>query len=150
MGQETNMRPCIHSVIAITLGLVCAVPAAAERPDEAAIGEAIAHYFQGQATGDGEHYRQAFHPDAKLFFVQDGKVVQWTLEEYVGRSPGKPAADEAKRKRGIDSIDIAGDAAVVKVSLDYPTVRFTDYMSMLEVDGRWWIVNKTFHRQARP
>jgi hypothetical protein len=144
------MRPHIHHVIIpIALVLACAVPTAAQRPDEAAIREAIEHYFQGQATGDGEHYRQAFHPDAKLFFVQDGKVDQWTLEEYIGRSPGKPAADEAKRQRRIDRIDVAGDAAVVKLTLDYPTVRFTDYMSMLEVDGRWWIVNKTFHRQPR-
>jgi hypothetical protein len=137
-------------IISLTLFFVASAPALAQPSEEAAIREAIEHYFQGQATGNGEHYRQAFHPDAKLFFVQNGEIVQWTLAEYIARSPGQPAADEAQRKRRIESIDLDGNAAVVKLTLDYPTVRFTDYMSMLEVDGRWWIVNKTFHRQPRP
>ncbi|HYP02166.1 MAG TPA: nuclear transport factor 2 family protein [Pyrinomonadaceae bacterium] len=52
--------------------------------------------------------------------------------------------DEAQRKRSIESIDITGNAAVVKVLLDYPSARLTEYMSMLKIDGEWKIVNKTF------
>ena len=37
----------------------------------------------------------------------------------------------------------------MKLKLDYPKVVFTDYMSMLKVDGRWVIVNKTFHAKPR-
>jgi hypothetical protein len=37
----------------------------------------------------------------------------------------------------------------VKLTLDYPKVVFTDYMSMLKVDGRWVIVNKTFYAKQR-
>jgi hypothetical protein len=134
--------------ILILLSLVCA-PALAQTSEEAAVREAIQHYFQGHATGQGEHFRKVFHPDSKLFFIRDGKVTQWTAEEYISRAPGKPPEDEARRKRTIDSVDISGNAAFVKITLDYPKVVFTDYMSMLKVDGRWVIVNKTFHAKPK-
>ena len=137
------------SFAVLALLFVTCTPALAQDSEEAAVRAAIEHYFQGHATGQGEHYRKVFHPDAKLFFIRDGKLTQWTSEEYISRASGKPAADEAQRKRRIDSIDIAGNAAFVKLTLDYPHVIFTDYMSMLKIDGQWKIVNKTFHSQPR-
>jgi hypothetical protein len=134
---------------ALTLLLFLCAPAPAQESEEAAVRAAIEHYFQGHATGQGEHFRKVFHPDAKLFFIRDGKLTQWTSEEYISRAAGKPAADEAQRKRRIDSVDITGDSAFVKLTLDYPSVVFTDYMSMLKIDGRWMIVNKTFHARRR-
>jgi hypothetical protein len=134
---------------AVTLLLLLCAPAPAQESEEAAVRAAIEHYFQGHATGQGEHFRKVFHPDAKLFFIREGKLTQWTSEEYISRAAGKPAADEAQRKRRIDSIDITGDSAFVKLTLDYPGVVFTDYMSMLKIDGRWMIVNKTFHAKRR-
>lgn len=117
--------------------------------EDAAVRAAIEHYFRGHATGDGAHHRNAFHPEGRLVFVRDGKFMQWTSDEYIGRSSGKPAADEAQRKRVIDWIDVTGDAAVVKLRLLYPEVTFTDYMSLLKIDGTWKIVNKTFHVERK-
>ncbi len=122
---------------------------AAQDPEEAAVRAAIEHYFRGHSTGQGEHFRKVFHPDSKLYAVRDGKFWTLTSEEYAARASGKPAADEAQRKRTIDSIDIAGNAAFVKLTLDYPKVVFTDYMSMLKIDGQWKIVNKTFYAKPR-
>ncbi|HYP29483.1 MAG TPA: nuclear transport factor 2 family protein [Blastocatellia bacterium] len=136
-------------VTVLALFIISLTPALAQDSEEAAIRETIQHYFQGHATGNGEHFRKAFHPDAKLFFIRDGKLTQWTSEEYIARASGKPAADEAQRKRRVDSIDVSGNAAVVKVTLDYPSVVFTDYMSMLKVDGQWKIINKTFYAKPR-
>jgi Putative lumazine-binding len=137
-------------ITAVTLFFISLTPALAQDSEDAAIRETIQHYFQGHATGNGEHFRKAFHTDAKLFFIREGKLTQWTSEEYIARANGKPAADEDQRKRKIDSIDISGNAAIVKVTLDYPKVVFTDYMSMLKIDGQWKIVNKTFYAKPRP
>lgn len=117
--------------------------------EDAAIRAAIEHYFQGHATGVGDHFRKVFHPESKLFFVREGKVTTRTSEEYINGASGKPAADEAQRQRRIDWIDVAGDAAMVKITLTYPAVTFTDYMSMLKVDGEWKIVNKLFHAERK-
>ncbi|HET6671165.1 MAG TPA: nuclear transport factor 2 family protein [Pyrinomonadaceae bacterium] len=125
------------------------LPARAQNAEDAAVRQAIEHYFRGHATGQGEHFRKVFHPDAKLFAVRDGKYWQLTSEEYISRAPGKPAADEAQRKRSVESVDISGNAAIAKVVLDYPQVKFTDYMSLLKIDDQWMIVNKTFYSEPK-
>ena len=122
----------------------------AQERDEAGVRQAIEYYFQGHATGNGEHHKKAFHPEAKLFWIREGQFTQRTSAEYIAGSSGKPAADEAQRKRSITMIDITGNAAVAKVVLDYPQVRFTDYMSLLKIDGEWKIVNKTFVAEQKP
>lgn len=135
---------------AISLSVVTSLlPTRAQNAEEAAVRQALDYYVQGHATGQGEYFRKAFHTDAKLFAVRDGKYWQLTSEEYIARAPGKPADDEAQRKRSIEAIDISGNAAVAKVVLDYPQVKFTDYMSLLKMDGQWRIVNKTFYAEPK-
>jgi hypothetical protein len=119
-------------------------------PQINAIRTAVNHYFQGHATGDGSHFAKVFHPDAKLYWIgPDGTVMQRTSAEYIKGASGKPAADEAQRKRRIVSVDITGNIAMVKVELDYPAVKFTDIFSMVESKGQWWIVNKTYYADRK-
>ena len=140
-----------------TLVMLAAVTAASAStsaqsasPQENAVRAAVNHYFQGHATGDGAHFAKVFHPDAKLFWIgPDGTVMQRTAAEYIKGAPGKPAADEAQRKRRIVSVDITGNIAMVKVELDYPAVKFTDIFSMVESKGQWWIVNKTYYADRK-
>ena len=135
---------------AVAVGAAVWLPARAESAEEAAVRAAVGHYLRAHATGLGEHHRKVFHPEAKLFAVREGKFWQLTSEEYISRSPGKAADDEAQRRRSIESVDITGNAAVAKVVLDYPQVKFTDYMSLLKIDGEWRIVNKTFYAEQKP
>src|SRR5688572_31623440 len=115
-------------IAALVLAATGAVllPARAQNAEEAAVRQALEHYFRGHATGQGEHFRKVFHPEAKLFAVREGKFWQLTSEDYIARAPGKAPADEAQRRRSVESVDVAGDAAVAKVVLDYPNVKFTD------------------------
>lgn len=135
---------------AISISVVTSLlPTRAQNAEEAAVRQALDYYIQGHATGQGEHFRKAFYTDARLFAVRDGKYWQLTSEEYIARAAGKPADDEAQRKRSIEAIDITGNAAVAKIVLDYPQVKFTDYMSLLKIDGQWRIVNKTFYAEPK-
>ena len=144
------MKKLILSVALLAAASLAVLPfARAQNAEEAAVRAAIEHYFRAHATGLGEHHRKVFHPEAKLFFVNEGKFTQRTSEEYIAGSPGKPAADEAQRKRTIEMIDITGDAAVAKLVLDYPNAKLTDYMSLLKIDGEWRIVNKIFTREMK-
>jgi hypothetical protein len=143
----------MRNLLTLSLLLLFVMPLLAEGPgagaEDAAVRAAIEHYFQGHATGDGAHFRKVFHPESKLFFMREGKFAQRTSEEYIAGAPGKPAADEAQRKRTIDWIDVTGDTAVVKLTLTYPAVTFTDYMALLKIDGEWKIVNKLFHADRK-
>ena len=47
-------------------------------------------------------------------------------------------------------VDAEGDAGAGKVELDYPTVRYVDYFTLLRINGEWKIVNKIFARFPRP
>lgn len=116
----------------------------AQNAEEAAARVPLENYLKGHATGDGDYMRKAFHPEAKVFSYRDGKLNQMTSAEFATRFTGKPAADEAQRKRWIESVKITGNAGFGVIVLDYPTAKLTDYMSLLKVDGEWKIINKTF------
>ncbi len=126
-------------------------PAAAQDPisEEATVRVPLENYLKGHATGDSTYFKKAFHPEAKLFWIRDGKFTQRTSATYISGASGKPADDEAQRKRSIASIDITGNSAVAKIMLDYPNALVTDYMSLLKVDGEWKIVNKIFNVQPK-
>ena len=115
--------------------------------DEAAIRAAIENYFRAHATGDGTYIAKVFHPELRMMFVRDNAFMMRTRDEYISGFSGKPAEDEAQRKRSIEMIDITGNAAVAKIKLDYPKTTLTDYFSLLKVEGEWKVVNKIFHAE---
>lgn len=122
----------------------------ADEKEKAAARIPLENYLKGHETGNPEYMKKAFYTEGKLIFVRDGKYTTRTFEEYIaGMKDGKPAADEANRKRWIESIDISGNSGVGKIILDYPNGKFTDYMTLLKIDGEWKIVNKSFHLEPK-
>ena len=56
------------------------------------------------------------------------------------KSKGSARADR------IVSIDFSGPAtAIAKVECQIPPRYFTDYLTLLKVDGRWQVISKSFH-----
>jgi len=110
--------------------------------------DAIELYFQAHALGDGDYIRRAFAPDARIEFVENGQLKQWTREEFAQRFHG-PAADESRRVRRIESLDVSGTAASAVVTLDYPQVLFRDHLSLLKIGDHWKIVHKVFSAERR-
>lgn len=129
--------------------LTIATPALAQEKDEAGARAAVNHYLAGHATGSPDEFRAAFHPKAMLYWNRDGAFAERTSGDYIAGASGKPAADEAQRRRSIESLDVTGNAAMAKVVLDYPSVRFTDYLSLVKADGEWRIVNKIFNVERK-
>ena len=123
--------------------------ASVESAEAAAARVPLENYIQAHATGNPEFIRKAFHTEAKVMAFRDGKLTNLTAEEFAGRFNGKPAADEAQRKRRIENVEITGNAGVAKIVLEYPTVTFTDYMSLLKVGDEWKIVNKVFYAEPK-
>ena len=138
-------------LLAVVLGVFGVVRSSIQAPaDLAAARVPLENYIQGHATGNGDFMRKAFHPDAKVMSFRDGKLASMTAEEFASRFNGKPAADEAQRKRRIEAVEITGNAGSAKIVLDYPTVTYTDYMSLLKVGDEWKIVNKVFYAEPKP
>ena len=140
----------------ITISICCVfalcfgVKVWADEKEKEAAKVPLENYLKGHATGNPEFMRKAFHTEGKLIFIRDGKYTTRTFEEYInGMKDGKPAPDENKRERWIESVEVTGNAATGKVILDYPTVKFVDYMTMLKIDGEWKIVNKSFYAEPK-
>lgn len=104
------------------------------------------HYFAAHATGSGESLRGVFVEEGRMFWAADGQLRSRASTEYINGFSGKPAADEAQRRRRILAVDVTGDVAVAKAELDYPEVRLVDYFILVRAGGNWKIVSKAFQR----
>ena len=134
---------------AINISAQTDTPKTAGKTEREAVKVPLENYIKAQATGNGDYIRQAFHKDGRIMAFRDGKMTNLSVEEFAGRFNGKAADDEAKRKRSFEIVEIVGNAAIARVILDYPTVKFTDFMSLLKVDGEWKIVNKSFYAEPK-
>jgi metallo-beta-lactamase class B len=109
---------------------------------------AIERYFKAHALGDGATIKQVFTSDAKIAFVDQGELKQWSTEEFAKRFHG-PASDEYRRVRRVERLEVDAATANAVLSLDYPKVLFKDRMSLLNIGGEWKIVSKVFSAKQR-
>ena len=113
-------------------------------PADSAVRSVVERYLHGLKFNDTLSLRDAFWPEARLFFVgKDGRIGQLTQEQWYASFAGSVGHEEQGDLR-IAAIDITGDAASVKVVEDYSRSRYTDYVSLLFFNRRWWIVNKIY------
>lgn len=141
------MKRSIYVLATIILSLAVGY---GQTSDKDAVRVPLENYIKGHETGNGEYMKKAFHTEGNLIFIRDGKYTTRSFADYIAGMTGKPAADEAKRKRSIEAIDVTGNAAVARIVLDYPTVKFVDYMTLLKIEGEWKIVNKSFFAEPKP
>ena len=142
------MTPMLSLRLA-ALALLFGAPAAlAQTADLGAVREPLDLYLRGQAEGDGDFMRRAFHPDARIVSLSDGEVSGRSAEAFAALFTNGPAPDEADRHRRIVSLDVTGDVAVAKLELDYPRAFLTDYMTLVRTASGWRILHKAFTRSA--
>ncbi len=137
-----NHRPI--ALLTILLLSLSVVAQESQDSEEVQVRATVNQYLKGHATGDPAEMRKAFLPTAHIEGIRDGKFVSWTLDEYCSRFRGRPAPDEASRKRTIDSVDVSGTAAMARATLIHGATTFTDYFVLLKVEGEWKIANKVY------
>lgn len=154
MPSPLRLRLASLAVLALALPAHAAAQApstiVAQVNEEAAVRAAIEAYLRSHATGEGSHVAGVFHPILQMLWVANDTLVRRTAAEFIGGFRGMPAADEARRRRWIASVDVFGTAAAARVVLDYPTVTFVDFFTLLKIEGEWKIVSKTFASQPKP
>jgi len=100
-----------------------------------------------------EAVRRGFHPGFEMLMLQNdslGKLPIYTWIENLERANrANPLPDDHAPTTSARylSVDVTGDAAVVKFELirDEKVV-FTDYLSLYRFTDGWKIVGKVFHR----
>ena len=115
--------------------------------ERAAIGAVIQTYLDGLYEGDAVKLAEAFHPASALTSEDGGRLVVMprdTWLEWVRKRPA-PKAQGLSRHDEVLSVDQASPTtAFVKLRCAIPPRFFTDYLSMLKIDGRWQVAQKVF------
>ncbi|MBN9540744.1 MAG: nuclear transport factor 2 family protein [Reyranella sp.] len=114
-----------------------------------AIEKVLQVYFDGLYEGDTKKLGEAFHPSAHLYSADaGGKAADLPRADWFKAVESRPSgkAKGSARADRIVSIDFAGPAtAFAKVECQLPPRYFTDYLTLLKVDGRWQVISKSFH-----
>lgn len=148
--MRTSRRSLL--LVATTLAFITAASAHAQ-PAAAAtqqVRTVVEHYLHGLKHNDVASLKQAFWPDAKLYFVgRNGTLGQLTQTDWY-KSFEKSAGKEEAGDFRITAIEVTNDIATVKVVEDWPgNSRYTDYLSLVRFDGAWKIVNKVYTSEKR-
>ena len=116
--------------------------------DLQAIEALMDEYFRILHEGDVEGTRGMFLPECGLFSPQpDGSVMHMTLLSYLGAVASRTAPKDAGYPRfgRVVSVDQSSDrTAFVKVECAVQPRYFTDYLTLVKVDGRWRISSKVY------
>lgn len=110
----------------------------AQTNDQEEIEKVIQLYLRVTDYKDSTAISEAFHPEAKLMSVtKSGELKQMTQAEWWQRV--SRIANPTVRRSKISILDISGISATVKVEFE----QSTDQISLLKLNGKWKIVNKT-------
>ena len=121
--------------------------------DYDAIVKVLRLYMEGSARGEPDKLKEAFHPDSRMFGSLGGKRVDVPIQALFEMTAQGPADIDGAYRGRVVSVTQVGDAATAMVAEDgfWGRVSFVDFFSLAKIDGRWWIVNKTFaHTGGEP
>ena len=121
--------------------------------DHTDIINALQPYFDGFYEGSVDKLKSIFHPSCHLYCATHDPMTDFDMETLYGRVGGrtKPSERGDLREDGILTIDQSGpECSLAKVFIALGHQRFTDYLTLVKVDGRWQIITKTFTYVARP
>ena len=107
----------------------------------------LTYYLDGGTNGDSVMFSKAFVPDGQMRFMRNDTVMNVVLKDFMGRMRNTGTIQERKTK--IENIQVFGNAASAKLTIEYPTFYFHDIMSLLKTKDGWKIVGKIFYREEK-
>lgn len=141
--KQKSMRSL---VFAATL-LLCPTYVMAQSGEHEAVDQVMQKFMRAYTTADNTLAKEVFRKDGVMIGYSEARgsnLATRTGDQFAEGFDGKPAADEAKRKRSYEIVDVAENLAAVRVMLDYPGWRGVDYVVLLKVDGKWMIMSKSW------
>ncbi len=109
-----------------------------------AIAKTLQHYIDGARSGKGDEMKPAFHNDATIYGYAGADLFGGPIQQlFDWNDESGPAAELQTR---IASIDLVDTVASVRLELNnWGGYRYTDFLTLLKVDGEWKIMSKVFH-----
>ena len=105
----------------------------------------LTYYLDGGTNGDSVMFSKAFVPDGQMRFMRNDTVMNVVLKDFMARMRNTGIKQDRKTK--IENIQVFGNAASAKLTIEYPTFYFHDIMSLLKTKDGWKIAGKIFYRE---
>ena len=116
-----------------------------KRTDEAdAVISLASDYYAAMVDADVDGLRRVFHPKASIIGNFGGALEFVGLEEFIAGT-GDAKTGDCPFETRLNGLTFLGDTAVVTISGYSYGAWITDHLSMLNIDGRWQIVAKTYY-----
>lgn len=107
----------------------------------------LAYYLDGGTNGDSVMFSKAFVPDGQMRYMRNDTIFNVSLKDFMARARNNGVKQDRKTK--IESIQVFGNAASAKLTIENPTFYFHDIMSLLKTKDGWKIVGKIFYREDK-
>ena len=126
-----------------------------DKNELAKVEEAVNYYANGAIKRDYEYLAKGWHADCVMYGANpEGKLKGLGLD-FWKESMSKPIDDPTyTRTSDIEKVDIHGTAASAKVKTvvesSKGTIIFMDYLNLLKMGEKWWIVNKIYDTTRIP
>ena len=114
------------------------------------------NYLQGALNEmHTERMKEGYHPDFAIFFPgADGQLGKLSLGSWIGlveedKRQGGNRAELRQLEAEFLQIEVSGQAAFVKLKLlRKGEPLFTDFITLLKMEGRWQIVTKIYDQHV--
>lgn len=112
-----------------------------------AIQKVCTYYLDGGTLGDSALFAKAFVPDGQMRYMRNDTLFNVSLKDFMARARNNGVRQNRKTK--IEQVQVFGNAATAKLTIEYPTFYFHDIMSLLKTAEGWKIVSKIFYREEK-
>ncbi|HEY5772704.1 MAG TPA: nuclear transport factor 2 family protein, partial [Chitinophagaceae bacterium] len=79
--------------------------------------------------------------------MRNDTIMNVPLKDFMARM--RNTGTKTDRKTKIENIQVFGNTASAKLTIEYPTFYFHDIMSLLKTKDGWKIVGKIFYREDK-
>ena len=129
------------------IGSLQIAQAQTDQKEIAEIAKVVSYYLDGGTNGDSLMFSKAFAPQGQMLYMRNDTLMILSLKDFMARARNN--GQKADRATKIDQIQIFGNAAQAKLTVEFPSFYFHDLMSLLKTKEGWKIVNKIFYREEK-
>ncbi len=137
----------ITALFIAIIGFACNARGQSTKEDIEAVKTVCNYYIDGGTNGDSVTFSKAFSPTGLMQYMRNDTLQIVSLKDFMARMPNSGKKQDRKAK--IESVEVYGNAAVVKITIEYATFSFHDIMGLLKTKDGWKIVSKIFYRQKK-
>lgn len=136
-------------ILLLLIGCILSIITKAQTPEQEieAVKTICNYYLDGGTNGDSLTFSKAFSPGGQMQYMRNDTLVVVSLKDFMARM--QHTLKKTNRTTKIESVQVFGNAATAKLTIEYPTFFFHDIMSLLKTKEGWKIVGKIFYREMK-